>query len=302
MFWVMSRLIELLKPKDYSAIELSRRSAVISQFSRDPRLAIAHLSDPDGFLREAALDALVEPLNNPDDILAVITRLNDWVPQVRAAAVEALGRVVTVADPSVWVPVIRRVLPQARNWQRWSTSGPARDVFYAVFMRDDVLDRLVNELLSNKQANMGEVYKWLSCNPTLDAHLQDIAAKAPLPHIRGMALNCLLTKTLRWPDHGSRIVWTDKPQGKYRRERTYHHRAITITVPLANVLKQAAQDKSRRVRLQAMDGLIAATDTPELMPHISSISAILKRDLSPTMQHRRKILLQKLAERGVQID
>lgn len=266
------------------------------QATNNPRLA--KLNNYSGYVREAALNRLNGPINDPETIRFVFLRLNDWVPQVRAAAMAALLRCVETTSAEVWLPTLRTLLPQMGSWQRW-VKGPQptpRDAVYDLLLLQDVLDVLLVDFLHSRKGKLGLVFALLNRNVLLDAHLQEIAAKAALPHIRGMALTCLLTGEMRWPTGATQLVWVDKSLGKRRSERVYKTRPLSVDVPLLQVLETATTDKARRVRLNAADGLIAHRQNPEVIPRIPELMARLSNDLSPAMQGRMEFLERKLAE------
>lgn len=261
---------------------------------------LARLTHHSGYVRAAALDRLNGPINDPETIRAVLLRLNDWVPQVRTAAMAALLRCVATTSAEVWAPILKTLLPQMGSWKRWGKGAhpTPRDVAFDLLLRQDVLDVLLVDLLHSREGKLGLVFALLNRNVLLDAHLQEIAAQAALPHIRGMALTCLLTGEMRWPTGGTQMVWVDKSLGKRRLERVYKTRPLSVDVPLLLVLETATSDKARGVRLNAADGLIAHRQNPEVIPRIPAMMARLSNDPSPAMQGRMEFLGRKLVEEG----
>ena len=64
-----------------------------------------------GYIREEAVIELAE-LGGPDALALLLVRVNDWVPQVRAAAAAGLNQFVTVENAALWVealPALRRL-------------------------------------------------------------------------------------------------------------------------------------------------------------------------------------------------
>lgn len=276
----------------------TRRRSIQSTPPAPNNPLVAKLNNHSGYVRQATLNQLNGPVNDPETFRAVFLRLNDWVPQVRAAALAALLRCVETTSAEVWLPILKTLLPQMGTWQRWA-KGPQpspRDVAYDLLLRQDVLDGLLVDLLHSREGKLGKVFALLYRNVLLDAHLQEIASKATLPHIRGMALTCLLTGEMRWPTGATQLIWVDKPLGKRRLERVYKTRPLSVDVPLLQVLETATADKARGVRLNAADGLIAHRQNPEVIPQIPALMDRLGNDPSPAMQGRMEFLRRKLAE------
>ena len=103
-----------------------RRKNNVKAVQQIPGLAEVFLFHQDGYVREAALQQLDTPLTAPASIYALFWRTNDWVPEVREAAHEALARVLPQTSADVIVPALKAALPRIASWGRWSQAGPER--------------------------------------------------------------------------------------------------------------------------------------------------------------------------------
>lgn len=78
---------------------LYQRTPELARLAANRDLAAAFLFHRDGYMREAALKALDDQIEIPAAAYGLILRLNDWAPQVRAAAEEAFERCLARSDP-----------------------------------------------------------------------------------------------------------------------------------------------------------------------------------------------------------
>ncbi len=99
----------------------------------------------DGFIREEAVVELAE-LGGPDALALLLVRVNDWVPQVRAAAAAGLNQFVTVENAALWVealPALRRL----RGCRR-ANHAPLLERVEALLARPECAPVLAQGLLS----------------------------------------------------------------------------------------------------------------------------------------------------------
>ena len=98
-----------------------------------------------GFIREEAVVELAE-LGGPDALALLLVRVNDWVPQVRAAAAAGLNQFVTVEYAPLWVealPALRRL----RGCRR-ANHAPLLERVEALLARPECAAALEQGLLS----------------------------------------------------------------------------------------------------------------------------------------------------------
>ncbi|WP_369310541.1 hypothetical protein [Providencia rettgeri] len=76
------------------------------------------LCNADGYKRERALKVLTGGAPNSFLLALVFRKLNDWVPEVRIAARNALPLIAEQSDPEVIVDVLFIMLPYWNSWGR----------------------------------------------------------------------------------------------------------------------------------------------------------------------------------------
>ncbi|MCA2008759.1 hypothetical protein [Tritonibacter mobilis] len=121
------------------------RDRDIEALQQIPDLAQVFILHHDGYVREAALKQLDGSVGAPGCIYALFWRTNDWVPEVRQAAHEALARVLPQTSADVIVPALKAALPRIASWGRWSQAGP--EMITALAQRDDVASALVDDVI-----------------------------------------------------------------------------------------------------------------------------------------------------------
>lgn len=249
-----------------------------------PDLAHVFMFHGDGRVREEAIRNLAGPLSTPANVYALFWRLNDWVPQVRSLSYRALERVIPSTPAVVVVPALKAVLPHLNSWGRWSSEGP--EAIGKILGRPDISTRLLEELQTTRQPRLGQIFRELSRNSLIDEHVESVFATAPLPHIRTMALDMLLSGKARWPTGKSKRIWIDRSMGEYRTETIFDHREISIPVAQIKLIAAGALDHSAMVRRRAVDGLIALRNDPDLRNDLEAIATSLQHDPNIGVRNR----------------
>lgn len=109
-------------------LEIRRRIlAYLEARSREPRPRIdawADLEHPSGYRRQEALEALAVGGDLPT-LVEVFPRLNDWVPQVRDAALEAVDAFSRRFGPLLLVAALPQfeLLSKSQRWERGRVQG-----------------------------------------------------------------------------------------------------------------------------------------------------------------------------------
>ncbi|EEW59081.1 conserved hypothetical protein [Ruegeria sp. TrichCH4B] len=253
-----------------------RRKNNVKAVQQIPGLAEVFLFHQDGYVREAALQQLDTPLTAPASIYALFWRTNDWVPEVREAAHEALARVLPQTSADVIVPALKAALPRIASWGRWSQAGPERITTLA--QRDDVASALVDDVIQSESAALTVVFRELCKTRKIDPQLERIFRTAHQPHIRAMALQALLSGKARWPLPQRRKVWIDKPSGRSRMELQFQSRDITVDADVLGLLQRAVTDRASIVRKHALDGMIALRHDREMAHTLDALVAGLEDD------------------------
>lgn len=239
-------------------------------------LACVFMFHGDGRVREQALHHLEGPLSTMANVYALCWRLNDWAPQVRLASLSALNRVLPSTPASIIAPALKAILPHVHSWGRWSADGPKQ--IDAILFRPDVASMFLEEILSTRQSNLGSIFRELSKSPWIDPHIERAFKTAPLPHVRAMALEMLLSGKSRWPIGKLQRVWIDRSMGKYRTDPVFSEREITVEVDAIALISSGATDRSAMVRKRAADGIIALRHNPDMIDELAQLAKSLKND------------------------
>ncbi|NKX75443.1 hypothetical protein HGG73_14900 [Rhodobacteraceae bacterium R_SAG3] len=271
-----------------------RRKKSVKAVQQIPGLAEVFLFHQDGYVREAALQQLDTPLTAPASIYALFWRTNDWVPEVREAAHEALARVLPQTSADVIVPALKAALPRIASWGRWSQAGPERITTLA--QRDDVASALVDDVIQSESAALTVVFRELCKTPKIDPQLERIFRTAHQPHIRAMALQTLLSGKARWPLPQRRKVWIDKPSGRSRMELQFQSRDITVDADVLGLLQRAVTDRASIVRKHALDGMIALRHDREMAHTLDALVAGLEDDPNSGVRSRVAFFQRKRRE------
>ena len=256
-----------------------------------PDLAHIFMFHGDGRVREEAIRKLAGPMLTPAGVYALFWRLNDWVPQVRSLSYTALKRVMPSTSAKVVVPALKAILPHLNSWGRWSSEGP--ETIREILARPDISARILEDLNTTRQPRLGQIFRELSRNSVIDEHIESVFATAPLPHIRTMALDMLLSRRARWPTGKSKRIWIDRSMGEYRTEAIYDQREISIPVDQINLITAGALDRSAMVRRRAADGLIALRSDPDLRDDLDGIATRLENDPNIGVRNRIDFFVRK---------
>lgn len=253
----------------------------------------------DGRVREAALKHFHEPLASPVSVYGLFWRLNDWAPQVRQATQNTLNRLMPVTSADVIVPALRILLPHVMNWGRWSQEG--QETLDVTLMRSDVLEMLIDDIVTTRQAQLGYQFREICRNSAVDQHLERMFYKAQLPHIRAMALDALLSQTVIWPTRERRQVWIDRYMGRYRIEQVFIKRDVTVTIDPYSLIVAGALDRAAIVRKRAASALIAYRNFPEIGSKLDEVAASLENDPSIAVRGRIDFYKRKRSEEEMPI-
>ncbi|MDQ8031690.1 MAG: hypothetical protein REJ50_06725 [Bordetella sp.] len=248
----------------------------------------------DGHEREGALRALAGPAPNRFFFALALRRLNDWVPQVRAAARATLVPLAQASDPEHVVDALCAVLPAWTSWGR--LEAPERALVAALIALDGVNAALVRRLLSATHGPMASALAQCLRTPVLDAHLPDIAAHAVQPAVRAAAYRALLAGRAVWLERHER-QWIDLRYCVSRRKPLLGERALVQAPAFLQSLDAAAADRSFRVRRVAAQALVNEMD--RLAPDVVADHAgRFAGDASPCVAERGAFILARRAERA----
>jgi hypothetical protein len=241
--------------------------------SRHPALAHIYLFHWDGHMREAALRAPNAPRLTPFWVAAIVIRLNDWVPQVRQAAVDCLIKVLPKTDVEVLVDVARDLLHRRRQWTRGEEELAVLDKLISA---PGVLNGLIAHLTVTYDRTPHRTLIAILKYPELDPALPGLMTAAPNPAVRAIAAHTLLADQARWPV-GAQYEWIDKSMGRRRQVLRFESRPIACAISKDELIAVAAADRSVQVRKVAMQALI---DAPDLWPDRQVLIDTMAKDRS----------------------
>jgi hypothetical protein len=252
---------------------------------KKPDYAWLFLFHLNGYMREAALDAVNSPPTSPFFFSALAWRLNDWVPPVRQAAERCAGRVLHRTDADVAANAALYLLDRRLVWGRWS-DGPK--VLDSVFAREDVIAALALRLREQSTGPLAACLRNTLRYPNIDEHLPRLAAAATQPSVRAVAYQCLTSGKASW-SVGFEWTWIDKVYGLRKRIPKLATRDIQRIRPAAYFIREAIRDKSPFARKVAADALIAARSQ---LPDEEALIAHLAKDPSPEIRSRADFMLR----------
>jgi len=207
----------------------------------------------DGRLREIALNRVIDPPASAWFFSAITYRLNDWVPEVRAAGMACAERLFPKTDPEIVARAAMSLLDRKRFWRRGSSEFQPIET---AIVRPDVLKWIVALLRDTKTGRAGAILRHLFRFPQIDQHLYLLSADAFLPSVRAVALGSLIDGEVRWLGDISERRWIDKSMGRFRDIPATASRPIVRDKPLAELVEQSGVDRSALVRRLASAALL----------------------------------------------
>ncbi len=253
--------------------------------AQNPDYAWLFLFHGNGFVREAALDAINDPPASPFFLAALAWRLNDWVPQVRDAAAECARRVLPQIDADIAANAALYLLVRRLAWRRWNNEASVLDL---VFGRSDVIAAAALRLQQQTTGSLASLLRNLLRYGDIDEHLPRLAAAAVQPSVRAIACQCLISGKASWQT-GFELVWIDKVYGVSRIIPRLEAREVNATGPAADWIRAAAYDRSSLVRTVAADALIADRTRS---PDAAALIAHLAQDRNSAVRSRSDFLLR----------
>lgn len=243
----------------------------------------------DGYQREKALRALKEGASNAFLCALVLRRLNDWVPQVRAAAREHIPAMAAHTQPEYLVEALWVLLLNFHTWRRLQTED--LDVLMNLLSIADVQLRLVSKLIQATTGPAAGILGQVGRTPAFDQFLPTICEQAIQPAVRAKAYRSQLEEQMVWFE-GRKWVWTDRRWCQGRYVPVLGERNIHVHRPFLELLAKAAQDNSPIVRRVAGDVLLAKLDSIGL--DAFPIAKRLSDDAYPSVVERGIFALKRL--------
>lgn len=249
------------------------------------KLAWLFLFHPNGYIRVAALHRINTAPTSPFFLAALVWRLNDWVPQVREAARPCAERELPLVDARVAAAAAPYLLDRRIAWSRWTHEQFTLD---RLFARRDVLEALAVQLRAGTTGPLAACLRHAMRFAAIDAHLIELARQARQPSVRALAYRCLIFGRADWVV-GFEWMWIDKVYFQRRQVPKLGTRLIAPVEKPADLIREAARDKSAVVRKVAADALIAKRCQ---LPDRERLVAQLANDKSAAVRSRADYLLR----------
>jgi hypothetical protein len=211
------------------------------------------LCSRDGFRRERIMRSLSGGAPNSFFLTLAVRRLNDWVPQVRAATRGHLLRLAECSDPEHVVDALWHVLAHSGSWGRMEDAD--RQSLADLISIERVASALGSRILAATVGPATQILSQAGRVPALDHRLKEFAEAAIQPAVRAKAYRCLLEGRMAWVI-GKKWTWTDLKWCKGRFEAVIEARGIAESVDFLACLRKALVDRSALVRCVAAEFLI----------------------------------------------
>lgn len=250
------------------------------------------ICNADGFRRERALKILSGGAPNSFLFALAVRRLNDWVPQVREAARNALPLIAEFSNPEIIVDVLFITLPYWNSWGRMEEAE--KNALVQIILMDKVAEPLKKRLMLSTSGPVATVFVQAGLTSALDNFLTEIANSSVQPSLRAKAYRCLFEGRFVWAE-GVEWKWIDKVHGIKRRIPVLKERVIPVPRPFLENLRMAAIDRSPMVRRIAGEMLIKKLDF--IGDEALTLAKILASDTSPSVAERGAYALADLEKR-----
>lgn len=209
-----------------------------------------NLCSADGFRRERALRSVVSGAPNSFFLTLALKRLNDWVPEVRAAAREHVPQIVERSTPA---HVVDALWYTFAHWNSWGRTGEAdREVIAQLTANGGVALELKSRILAASAGPASHILVQAARNSTLDPSLVELAVGAVQPSVRARAYRSIFEGRVVWTV-GKRWVWTQVQWCKGRFEPLLAERTLPKSLRSSELLRKAASDRSPVVRRVAAE-------------------------------------------------
>ncbi len=256
-------------------------------FSRSPALARILVFHGSGHVRQAALEALNEAPVNMFEFAALVYRLNDWVPEVRAAAASTYRRLAADIPAQMIAESSIHLLPRAVLFSRWSLRE--KGVYLDSAFRQDVAEAVGRVLMGRPLGRIGRFFRVMLQRPGLDRYLTDLAKQAQIPLVRAIAYETLITRQARWFE-GHNWRWLDKRYGIKQRGPAYERRRLEHDHDIEALIRDGAADRSIVVRKTVAQAMVEARG--ELTEAVLPSARTLAEDPSPSVRLHAEFFLR----------
>lgn len=234
-----------------------------------------------GLMREKAISGLREAPGSAFELSAIVYRMNDWAPQVRAASFRYAEEFFPRTSPAVIAKAAFFLLEQVPLLTRWDKA--ARDLVLDTVFDAAVVPVLKEMFLEGRTGREARVIRAALRHPALDPALPDLALNARSSSVRALAFEALLRGRAQWCS-GKRQVWVDKSLGYSRHVPNVKHRPLSLSVDLRPYFLAASVDKSAQVRRVAATLLL--DQMQDRQDWHAQVAETLKDDQSTSVSSR----------------
>ena len=243
----------LIRDEFSSALEIKTGYKLWPSLKRERFLTWIDVFSWDGYSREKSLRSLNGPAPNSFFIALSLRRLNDWVPEVRAAAREQLPPIIERSSPTHIVDALSATLG---NWESWGRmKEPDKEALFQILVSEHTFEAFIHHISSSTSGPMASILSQLGRSATTDRYLSEIAKNAIQPSVRAKAYRSQLEGKMKWLE-GREWKWIDKRYGIRRRVPKLSERTLTENTPFKETLHAASADDSSIVRRVAAELLI----------------------------------------------
>ncbi|MEY4751965.1 MAG: hypothetical protein RIQ60_4179 [Pseudomonadota bacterium] len=211
------------------------------------------LCSGDGRTRESALLRVGPSAPSAFFLALALRRLNDWVPQVRRAAREALPDLAVNSEPGKVAEVLWTLLCHWTSWGRMDVQD--RQTVAAIASQDAVSRALKSKIMGTTAGPAALVFAQCARSAVFDAWLFEFASHAVQPAVRARAFRWLLSGQVTWVV-GYKWRWINLAYLEGTVEAITESRSISVTHPFLMLLDAASADRSPLVRRIAAEFLI----------------------------------------------
>ncbi len=245
-----------------------------------------------GRLREKSLRTLMGPVPNSFFFSLTLRRLNDWVPQVRAAARESLPGIVEKSDPKYIVPAISATLSSWESWGRMEAVD--KQELFNILTNEQTFDSFVLHVVSSTSGPMTSLLSQLGRSVLIDRYLRKLSESAIQPSVRAKAYRSQLEGKMKWLE-SREWKWTDKAYCIGRIVPKISERMLSEKPDFKSTLHLASKDSSSIVRRVAAELLIqnsGALEKESALMYARNFAA----DSSSSVSERGRFALRQLSD------
>jgi hypothetical protein len=237
------------------------------------------LMHPNGYVREAVLQAIDGPPPASIFLAALLLALNDHVPQVRDAARQCLERLQDATPTAVISATVPYIVTR---WPNWANASD-REASFGILKREDVLASIRLLLTNSNAAWLPRFFRDLLASDIADAWLVDLATEARHPAIRARSTLVLVEGQV------DRLV---EFRSLWRNPLRNPVRAVKASFDASTLISAGARDRTVAVRKAAAEGLVRHYRT---LPDVELQLAAFADEKNVAIRNRLDFIRRQLA-------